>query len=93
MFDVPQTNIRKYFNTSCQYIETALQNKGNYLSYCMIIGEYSAILIHNLLPSSGRVLVHCLMGMSRSSTLVLAFMMKVMNMTAVDATREVRSMI
>ena len=58
----------------------------------MIIGEYSAILIHNL-PSSGRVLVHCLMGMSRSSTLVLAFMMKVMNMTAVDATREVRSVV
>ena len=29
MFDVPQTNIRKYFNTSCQYLETALQNKGN----------------------------------------------------------------
>ena len=33
------------------------------------------------------------MGMSRSSTLVLAFMMKVMNMTAVDATREVRSVV
>ena len=59
----------------------------------MIISEYFAILIHNLLPSSGRVLVHCLMGMSRSSTLVLAFMMKVMNMTAVDATREVRSVV
>ena len=28
MFDVPQTNIKKYFEISTNFIETALTNKG-----------------------------------------------------------------
>ncbi len=39
---------------------------------------------------AGRVLVNCLMGMSRSSTCVLAFLMLRRDMTAVQALTEVR---
>ena len=37
----------------------------------------------------GKVLVNCLMGMSRSSTCVLAYLMLRQNMTAVEALTEV----
>jgi len=50
MFDVPQTNIAKFFDEAADFIDDGLKNKGI-------------------------VLVHCLMGMSRSATLVLAFLM------------------
>jgi len=63
MFDVPQTNISKYFGTASDFIENSLLN--------------------------GKVLVHCLMGMSRSATLVLAFLMKKENMTVVEAFKQV----
>ena len=39
--------------------------------------------------TSGVVLVHCLMGMSRSSTLVLAFLMLRRGMGVTDALRHV----
>lgn len=39
---------------------------------------------------TGKVLVNCLMGMSRSSTCVLAYLMLRQNMTAVEALTEVR---
>ena len=35
----------------------------------------------------GKVLVHCLMGMSRSATLVLAFLVKRRNMNVIEALR------
>lgn len=38
---------------------------------------------------AGKVLVHCAMGLSRSSTLVLAYMMIHENMTLVDAIKAV----
>ena len=38
----------------------------------------------------GKVLVNCMMGMSRSSTCVLAYLMLKKDMTALDALQEVR---
>ena len=46
------------------------------------------LIVYNFFP--GKVLVNCLMGMSRSSTCVLAYLMLRQNMTAVEALTEVR---
>lgn len=43
-----------------------------------------------VLPT-GRVLVHCAMGVSRSATIVLAFLMIFENMTLVDAIQTVQA--
>lgn len=49
-----------------------------------------AEFIDEALQSGGKVLVNCLMGMSRSSTCVLAYLMLRQNMTAVEALTSVR---
>ncbi|BES91208.1 phosphatase [Nesidiocoris tenuis] len=49
-----------------------------------------ANFIDNALNSGGKVLVHCLMGISRSGTMVLAFLMLKRGMTAVEAMTTVR---
>lgn len=50
----------------------------------------TADFIDEALQKQGKVLVHCLMGISRSSTLVLAFLMLKRNMSAVEAVTTVR---
>ncbi|XP_055857604.1 dual specificity protein phosphatase 13 isoform X3 [Episyrphus balteatus] len=46
--------------------------------------------IDNAITSGGKILVHCLVGMSRSATCVLAYLMICRKMTAVEAIRTVR---
>jgi protein-tyrosine phosphatase len=58
----------------------------NISMYFAEVAEY----IDEALKSGGKVLVNCLMGMSRSSTCVLAYLMLRQNMTAVEALTEVR---
>lgn len=50
----------------------------------------AAKFIDNAISSGGKILVHCLVGMSRSATCVLAYLMISRKMTAVDAIRKVR---
>lgn len=49
-----------------------------------------ADFIDGALKCGGKVLVNCLMGMSRSSTCVLAFLLLRRDMTAVEALEEIR---
>jgi len=58
----------------------------NIAMYFAEVADY----IDEALKSGGKVLVNCLMGMSRSSTCVLAYLMLRQNMTAVEALTEVR---
>lgn len=51
----------------------------------------AADFIESALESKGKVYVHCKMGISRSSTLVLAFLMIKKGMSAQEAVRTVRS--
>lgn len=46
--------------------------------------------IDNAITSGGKILVHCLVGMSRSATCVLAYLMICRKMSAVEAIRAVR---
>lgn len=47
--------------------------------------------ITNALESSGRILVHCFAGKSRSASLVIAYLMKTLKMTYMNAFRYVQS--
>ncbi|KAI1900915.1 hypothetical protein AGOR_G00054750 [Albula goreensis] len=60
-------------------------------TYDMSVNFYSAAeFIHTALATGGRILVHCAVGVSRSATLVLAYLMIRQNMTLVDAIKTVK---
>lgn len=50
----------------------------------------TADFIDQAIVGGGRVLVHCFMGMSRSATIALAYLMIKKNMTAEEALKTVR---
>ncbi|XP_012160168.1 dual specificity phosphatase DUPD1 isoform X3 [Ceratitis capitata] len=50
----------------------------------------AAKFIDSAISSGGKILVHCLVGMSRSATCVLAYLMICRKMSAADAIRKVR---
>ncbi|XP_046552439.1 dual specificity protein phosphatase 3-like [Haliotis rubra] len=53
--------------------------------------QESADFIEKALDNGGKVLVHCIQGVSRSATLAVAFLMLKRHMTVKDALRLVRS--
>ncbi|XP_029504571.1 dual specificity protein phosphatase 26 isoform X2 [Oncorhynchus nerka] len=60
-------------------------------SFDMSVNFYPAAeFIHRALSSSGKVLVHCAVGVSRSATLVLAYLMIRQNLTLVEAIKAVK---
>lgn len=71
IFDLPSTDITKYFDECFAFIDAAMAN-------------------------GGHVLVHCMAGISRSSSIVIAYMMKSKGMdfqTAFDHVKSKRSCI
>ncbi|KAJ8517744.1 hypothetical protein ONZ45_g5119 [Pleurotus djamor] len=71
----------------------------NHLSIPVQDSEYENLLVHlpnaccfiqNALDRGGKVLVHCVMGISRSTTVVCAYLMKTRHMTPAAAIRFVK---
>lgn len=84
LIDHPSTDISRYFYIASKFIENGI-NSGGKLNF-FIIHNISLIFI----KFTGKVLVHCMVGMSRSATCVLAYLMISRKMTAAEAIRTVR---
>ncbi|KAG8238854.1 hypothetical protein J437_LFUL018679 [Ladona fulva] len=86
-----------FVNTGASYYSSAGIKYKGFPAYDNLSYDLSqhfsdaAEFIDDALKSHGKVLVHCYMGVSRSATLVLAFLMIKRAMTAQDAIKIVRS--
>lgn len=94
MIDAPTTDISRYFYVAAKFIDSAISSGGKwgFLSspslYLPL--SFSVAQLIRLPFFTGKILVHCLVGMSRSATCVLAYLMICRKMSAVDAIRTVR---
>lgn len=82
------TNSDYYRNTTIKYLGLAIMDLPS-----INISKYfyeAANFIDEAISTGGKVYVHCLLGVSRSATCVLAYLMIKKNMPAVDALRLVR---
>lgn len=93
--DVATFDLSQYFFSAAQFIEKTLSNPQSKTA----AQEKTNILAENCLKhavnlfsdsSADKLLVHCVMGRSRSATLFLAYLMICENMTVVDAIEHVK---
>ncbi|XP_034184588.1 dual specificity protein phosphatase 3 isoform X1 [Osmia lignaria lignaria] len=87
-FGFVNTDERYYSNTAIKYLGLPLAD------LCTTdISKYfytAATFIDEAVSTGGKVFVHCMLGISRSATCVLAYLMIKKEMLAVDAIRAVR---
>ncbi|KAK9497059.1 hypothetical protein O3M35_004441 [Rhynocoris fuscipes] len=88
-YGMVNTNASYYADLGIKFLGIELSDLS--VSDASIYFFSTAEFIDEALKQGGKVLVHCLMGISRSSTLVLAFLMIKRNMSAIDAVTKVRS--
>ncbi|GAA6111107.1 uncharacterized protein LOC109104798 [Tachysurus ichikawai] len=82
------TGPRFYRDMAVDYYEVVADDSTDFI---MSVFFYpTARFIHATLSNKGKVFVHCLMGVSRSATLVLAFLMICEQLTLKEAARVVR---
>lgn len=79
---------QSFYGNTCTYFGIPAEDSDHF-----DLGQYfksAADFIHKALKSKdGKVLVHCIMGMSRSATLVLAYLMLQQRLSLGDALRHV----
>ncbi|XP_068183411.1 dual specificity protein phosphatase family protein [Antennarius striatus] len=79
---------QSFYGNTCVYFGIPAEDSDSF-----DLGQYfrpAADFIHKALKSAeGKVLVHCIMGMSRSATLVLAYLMLKQRLALKDALRRV----
>lgn len=94
--DKPSFNISQYFCQTAEFIHEALsdpQSKSWRTLKSILKEEASLLYVSNEsihLFVLDKVLVHCVMGRSRSATLVLAYLMMKHSLSVVDAIEHVR---
>ncbi|KAJ9586251.1 hypothetical protein L9F63_020113 [Diploptera punctata] len=87
-FGMVNTNREYYRRADIKYLGVQLLDLP--MTNISIHFQETADFIESGIKSGGKVLVHCLMGMSRSSTCVLSYLMIKEGFTANDAVRRVR---
>uniref|UniRef100_A0A8C2L368 Dual specificity protein phosphatase 26 n=1 Tax=Cyprinus carpio TaxID=7962 RepID=A0A8C2L368_CYPCA len=86
--DSPTYDMSANFNKAAEFIHTALKGGGKCVSHYS--GHLQLRVTKLYLFIEGKILVHCHVGVSRSATIVLAYLMLKQNMTLVEAIQKVK---
>lgn len=87
--DSESFDLSQYFKVAVDFIHKVLKNKdGKYLQKKKFY-MFPLFLSHSWFCVTGKVLVHCIMGVSRSATLVLAYLMMRQRLSLRDSLRHV----
>lgn len=88
--DSESFDLSQYFKVAVDFIHKGLKNKnGKHLKRKKKFYTLPLFLPHSWFCVTGKVLVHCIMGVSRSTTLVLAYLMMRQRLSLRDSLRHI----